>query len=122
MGILRKYGKTGSEYETDKSLRVVQDISNIINSKAGFSFFDAQFGVRDLSNYTDTEQIADAAIEEIRRNIESYATNVEIISLTKQQSTTLSRISLLLECRVANDLERIKIYTEIGEPRWQVTE
>ena len=122
MGILRKYGKTGSEYEANRAYRVVQDISNIINSKAGFSFFDPEFGVRDLSNYTDTDQIADAAIEEIKRNIESYAKNVEVISLTKQQSTNLSRISLLLECRVANDLERIKIYTEIGEPRWQVSD
>lgn len=122
MSILRKYGKVASEYEADSSHRVVQDISNIINSKAGFSFFDPDFGVRDLSNYTDVDQIADAAIAEIKRNITAYASKVEVISLTKQPSTSLSRISLLLECRVANDLNRIKIFTEIGEPRWQVSD
>lgn len=122
MGILRRYGKSGTEYESGRCWRVVQDIANIINSKAGYAYFDPQYGVRDLSHYTDTDQIADAAIDEIRRNIETYATNVEIISLTKQPSTSLSRISLLLECRVANEMEKIKIYTEIGEPRWQVTE
>jgi|GEM_PF-1853191 hypothetical protein len=120
MGILRRYGKTSEEYERNRLPRLVEDIANLINSKAEFSYFNPDFGVKDLSSYTDLEQIANAAIDEIRKNIELYAKDVEIISITQQPSNTLSRINLLLECKVVNDLSKIKIFTDFGERKWRV--
>lgn len=120
MGLLRKHAHTHTSYHELRKTRMLQDISNILNTKKGFGSLDPDFGIEDISHYTQSAMISAFIKGEIRRNILKYYPQIEIIDISDAQAISLSRIQIQLDIKVNDDSFRIRVYNENGLERWIV--
>lgn len=120
MAILRKYRKTSTQFKETYRQRVLLDISNILNTKRGYGSFDPDFGMEDISHYTDHEQISEFIKGEIIRNIDLYYSSIQVLKIKETPSSSLSRINLVLDCVIAGEKLTIHVYNEQGFDKWIV--
>lgn len=120
MSILRKYGQQSSLDSSRSARQVLQDLHNVLNAKQGFAYFDENFGVTDISSYTDRAYVVNRVIEEVRRNISSYLPAVELLEIKESENPRNDRITIEAKCRVLGHLEEIQFITDMGAHRWQV--
>lgn len=120
MGLLRKYDQGISTYNQLLHARVLQDISNILNTRKGFGSFDPNFGIEDISHYTDKAMIGDFIKIEIERNLKAYYPQIEITKIVDAPTTALSRIQLIIEIKIKGEALKIHVYNEQGLERWIV--
>jgi hypothetical protein len=120
MGILRRYDAEREGAESARIQRILVDLANLLNAKRGYASFLPDFGIGDVSAFTEKKDISKFVIEEMRRNIEKYAPEVEVIEIKEQETASLSRISLLLSCKINGLKNEIKVYTDLGAREWQV--
>lgn len=121
MSILRKYGQRSSIDSAKSAQQVLQDLHNVLNAKKGFAYFDENFGVTDISSYTDRAYVVNRVIEEVRRNINSYLPSVELLEIKESENPRSDRITIEAKCRVLGHLEEIQFITDMGAHRWQVS-
>lgn len=120
MAILRKYKQTSSDLKDSYRQRLLMDVSNILNTKKGYGSVDPDFGMEDISHYTDHEQIAEFIKKEILRNIGSYYQGIQILNIKEAPSSRLSRINLDLDCVLAGQSLTIHVYNEQSIDKWIV--
>ncbi len=121
MAIFQKYDVTAHEYQAGVADRVLQNLSNILNTKKGYGSVDPEFGIEDISHYTSKAMISQFIKNEIIRNLEAYYPQVEIIKISELPVESLSRIQLKLELRAQKTPVSIRVYNEKGIERWIVT-
>ena len=122
MGLLRNFNHPAALTDAELADRAVQDLSNLLNSKLGYSSFLPDFGVRDVSEFTNKEDIMQVYLEEIRRNIETWLPAIEVISIACEPEGALSRLHATIECRVGKGERELHMYTDIGSRKWRVSE
>jgi hypothetical protein len=122
MGLLRKFGLTATENKNAINDRVLQDISNILNSHKGYSSFDPEFGIADCSHYTDQAMISEFIKAELIRNLSTYYPQIEVVKITDLPSVTLSRIQMLLEIRFMDAPLKIRVFNDQGLEKWIVAQ
>ena len=120
MGLLRKHNQDPTHYNKTQHTRVLQDISNILNTRKGFGSFDPDFGIEDISHYTDRAMICEFIKREIIRNLSSYYPQIEVIKISDSPSTATARIQMTLEVKVRGEPLKISVYNEKGLERWIV--
>ena len=120
MSILRRYGNRSYYHGEQSSKRVLQDLHNVLNAKRGYAYFDENFGVDDISSYTDRAYVVDQVIREVTRNIEAYLPAVELLDIRETENPRSDRITIEAKCRVQGQLEEIQFITDMGSYRWQV--
>ena len=121
MGLLRKYDQSISDYNQTIHTRVLQDISNILNTRKGFGSFDPDFGIEDISHYTDKAMIGAFIKGEIERNLIRYYPQIELIKIIDAPSSVLSRIQLIIELRIRGEALKIHVFNDQGLERWIVS-
>jgi predicted component of type VI protein secretion system len=121
MGLLRNYER--SEPSRERLLEyVLQDLTNLLNTKAGYGYFLPNLGINDYSHYSDTDQIIEVVKACILENIKEYCPVLEVTGIHKMPSINLSRINLMLDCKLRGTPCKIRVYNDFGSERWLVTD
>lgn len=86
--------------ENSELISIIDNLNNILNTKRGYGSFLADFGIRDLNEYTSQDDIAIAVINEVKENIEKYEQRVEIVNITRSEDSNPFHIAFNIECVV----------------------
>lgn len=122
MGLLRGFGRPAALTEEAVSLRVLQDLENVLNSKLDYASFMPGFGVKDVSEYNNKDDLIKLIIEEIQRNVSLWLPSIEVVSIISIPEGDLSRIHAQIDYRLRDTGNVLHIYTDLGTRQWQVTE
>lgn len=122
MGLLRGFGRPAALTEEAISLRVLQDLENVLNSKLDYASLMPGFGVKDVSEYNNKDDLIKLIIEEIQRNVNLWLPSIEVVSIISIPEGDLSRIHAQIDYRLRDTGNVLHIYTDLGTRQWQVTE
>lgn len=120
MAILRRFGMSSGQADEMRYALILQDLDHLLNSKCGYAWFDDRFGIHDTAHFTDKKNITIFLIEEIKRCVLSFSPNLELTSISEQPSTSLTRVSFLIECRLRESSHKIRVYTDLGARKWVI--
>jgi len=81
---------------------IVENLNHVLNTKKGYGSFLADFGIRDMNEYSSRDQLAVAIMHEVRGNIEQYEPRLQILSISIEDNKDPFRISFKIECRLKN--------------------
>ena len=81
-------------------MSIVDNLNNMLNTKRGFGSFLADFGIRDLNEYTSNDDLAIAVIDEVKDNIERYEPRVKVINIKRVEENNPFHIAFNIECVV----------------------
>lgn len=122
MGLLRSFGRPAALSEEAISMRVLQDLENVLNSKLDYASFMPGFGVKDVSEYNDKDDLIKLIIEEIERNVNAWLPSIEVVSIISIPEGDLSRIHAKIDYRLRDTGNILHIYTDLGTRQWEVSE
>jgi len=122
MGLLRGFGRPAALSEEAISMRVLQDLENVLNSKLDYASFMPGFGVKDVSEYNDKDDLIKLIIEEIERNVNAWLPSIEVVSIISIPEGDLSRIHAKIDYRLRDTGNILHIYTDLGTRHWEVSE
>ena len=120
MPILRQYDAVNYHRQHETDLRVLQDLHNLLNSKRDYASFIKEFGVDDVSSYSNREYISKVVIDEIARNIEQFMPTVELIEIFEKQGNAIDRINIEIRCRILGSTQEIQVITDMRTHSWEV--
>lgn len=122
MGLLRGFGRPAALSEEAISMRVLQDLANVLNSKLDYASFMPGFGVKDVSEYNNKDDLIKLIIEEIERNVNAWLPSIEVVSIMSIPEGDLSRIHAKIDYRLRDTGNILHIYTDLGTRQWEVSE
>lgn len=122
MGLLRGFGRPAALSEEAISMRVLQDLENVLNSKLDYASFMPGFGVKDVSEYNNKDDLIKLIIEEIERNVNAWLPSIEVVSIMSIPEGDLSRIHAKIDYRLRDTGNILHIYTDLGTRQWEVSE
>jgi len=93
-----------SEHES-----LIRSLNNILNSKRDYSCYLHKYGIGDFSHYSDSQQLIDAVIEEIKENIALYEPRVDIIEVEALSNVIPFRIAFRMNCTLKNSHQSIEM-------------
>ena len=93
--------------ENPELISIINNLNNILNTKRGYGSFLADFGIRDLNEYTSKDDIAIAVIDEVKENIEKYEPRVEIINISRSEDRNPFHIAFNIECEVRKNAQSL---------------
>jgi hypothetical protein len=122
MGLLRGFGRPAALSKEAISMRVLQDLENVLNSKLDYASFMPGFGVKDVSEYNNKDDLIKLIIEEIERNVNAWLPSIEVVSIMSIPEGDLSRIHAKIDYRLRDTGNILHIYTDLGTRQWEVSE
>jgi type VI secretion system protein len=93
--------------ENPELISIIDNLNNILNTKREYGSFLADFGIRDLNEYTSQDDIAMAVINEVEENIEKYEPRVEIVNITRAEDSNPFNIAFNIECVVRKNAQSL---------------
>jgi type VI secretion system protein len=93
--------------ENPEMASIIDNLNNILNTKREYGSFLADFGIRDLNEYTSQDDIASAVINEVKENIEKYEPRVEIINIARSEDSNPFHIAFNIECVVRKNAQSL---------------
>ena len=93
--------------ENPELVSIIDNLNNILNTKREYGSFLADFGIRDLNEYTSQDHIATAIIDEVKENIEKYEPRVEIINISRSEDRNPFHIAFNIECEVRKNAQSL---------------
>lgn len=93
--------------ENPELMSIIDNLNNILNTKREYGSFLADFGIRDLNEYTSQDHIATAIIEEVKENIEKYEPRVDIVNITRAEDSNPFHIAFSIECVVRKNAQSL---------------
>ncbi len=93
--------------ENPELVSIIDNLNNILNTKREYGSFLADFGIRDLNEYTSQDHIATAIIDEVKENIEKYEPRVEIINISRSEDRNPFHIAFNIECVVRTNAQSL---------------
>ena len=93
--------------ENPELVSIIDNLNNILNTKREYGSFLADFGIRDLNEYTSQDHIATAIIDEVKGNIEKYEPRVEIINISRSEDRNPFHIAFNIECEVRKNAQSL---------------
>jgi len=121
MGLLRNYGRPLSLTDESLSIRVLQDLENVLNSKLDFASFMPGFGVKDVSEFNNKDDLINVIVEEIKRNVNAWLPQIEVVSIVSIPEGNLSRIHAKIDYKLRDTGNVLHIYTDLGTKQWEVS-
>ncbi|QTA81202.1 Type VI secretion system lysozyme-like protein [Desulfonema limicola] len=110
MNFFKKFNYRPEPVSPDPVLEsIIQNLNNILNTRMGYGSPLADFGIRDMNEYTSRGHIANAVMDEVRRNIELYEPGVEILDISIDNDTNPFKLSFKIECRIKESARSMKM-------------
>lgn len=101
--------------------QIVENLNNVLNSKAGYSYFNSGFGVSDYSHYNSRDHIAQAVIAEVHDNINEFEPRLQCTSVDYEKDADASRLSFIINCIIKNDARSLKLVLDPKDKRYFVS-
>ncbi len=99
MALFNKFVARQSQAGPSSELHdIVSNLNSILNIRKGYGSFLRDLGIRDMNEYCSRQHIADAIMEEVRRNIASYEPRVQLRSIVQVEDDNPLHISFRIEC------------------------
>jgi len=100
---------SGSRSENKDLLSIVENLNNILNTKKGYGSFLAEFGIRDMNEYTSRDDIIHAVMNEVKENIERYEPRVRVMDIVIEQDDNPFALSFKVACMVRESSKSLKM-------------
>jgi type VI secretion system protein len=99
MALFNKFMTRRSRLEPDRELRdIVDNLNSILNTRKGYGSILKDLGIRDLNEFCSRQHIAEAIMEEVRRNIATYEPRVQLTSIVQVEDENPLHLSFRIEC------------------------
>jgi len=113
MALFSKFtcGSGGSRARPDHEdlLSIVENLNNILNTKKDYGSFLADFGIRDMNEYTSRDDIVHAVMEEVKHNIEQFESRVRVIDIQIVDDENPLMLSFKVECIVQDSSKSLNM-------------
>lgn len=101
MALFSKFVESSTADRKSRDIRdIIENLNHVLNTKKGYGSFLADFGIRDLNEYSSRDQLAVAIMEEVKYNLEQYEPRLHLVKITTEKSDDPFRISFKIECRL----------------------
>jgi type VI secretion system lysozyme-like protein len=121
MALFKKFDHQKKGAPIDPLLRsIVQNLNHLLNTKKYFGYFDARFGIRDLSEYTSREAITQAVVAEVKENIELYEPRVILQGIDILDDPNPFCLSFSIECRILERAQSLHLVFDSFFSKFQV--
>jgi type VI secretion system protein len=99
MALFNKFMTRRSRLDPDRELRdIVDNLNSILNTRKGYGSILKDLGIRDLNEFCSRQHIAEAIMEEVRRNIATYEPRVQLTSIVQVEDENPLHLSFRIEC------------------------
>lgn len=100
MGLFDKFARAPQQaHETDADVRsIVENLNNILNTRRGYGSIVEDLGIRDFSEISSRDHIANAIIAEVEQNIERFEPRVRLVGITRVDDDNPLRLSFRIDC------------------------
>lgn len=100
MGLFDKFARVPQQaHETDADVRsIVENLNNILNTRRGYGSIVEDLGIRDFSEISSRDHIANAIIAEVEQNIERFEPRVRLVGITRVDDDNPLRLSFRIDC------------------------
>ncbi len=95
--------------EERRILDIVDNLNNVLNTKKGFGSFLDEFGIADMNEHRSRERIAQAIMQEVKRNIELYEPRVKLMDITLVRDNNPMRLSFLIMCSIRKNARSLRM-------------
>lgn len=110
MSFFQKFNYRTGPVSIDPVLEsIIENLNNVLNTRMGYGSPLADFGIRDMNEYTSRAHIASAVMEEVRRNIESYEPGLELLNIEVDNDSNPFKLSFNIECRIKKNARSLKM-------------
>jgi type VI secretion system lysozyme-like protein len=89
--------------------RVLRNLTNVLNSRRGYSSFLPDFGMRTLTEFGSRAAIATALMQDVRECIERYEPRLRLDDLQLDKEHNPLRVSLTLKCTLLDSPQELQI-------------
>jgi type VI secretion system lysozyme-like protein len=105
------YSSSGSRARPDHEdlLSIVENLNNILNTKKDYGSFLADFGIRDMNEYTSRDDIVHAVMDEVKHNIEQFESRVRVIDIQIVDDENPLMLSFKVECIVQDSSKSLNM-------------
>jgi type VI secretion system lysozyme-like protein len=79
---------------------IIDNLNCVLNTKKGYGSFLADFGIRDMNEYSSRDQLAAVIMGEVKNNIERYESRLQLTNISLEENNDPFRISFKIECVV----------------------
>lgn len=101
MDLFSKFDDGTTTGRKDRELHeIIDNLNYVLNTKKEYGSFLADFGIRDMNEYSSRDHLAVAIMEEVKYNIEHYEPRLELIKISTEKTDDPFRISFKIECRL----------------------
>jgi len=88
---------------------IVENLNNVLNTKRDYGSPLPDFGVRDLSEHNNRDDIALAVIQEVRECIERYEPRVSLEKIAFVNDDNPMWLSFTIECSVRHNARTLRM-------------
>lgn len=89
---------------------ILSNLEHVLNTKRGWGSPLADFGIRNLTEYTSREHVAKAVMDEIKENISRYEQRIRIDSIEIDDSDPSPFwISFTLQCSLVKGAQVVRV-------------
>ncbi len=110
MALFEKFSfKHDGRYMDEKIEHIIENLNNILNTKRNFGAFIRDFGIRDMNEYTNRDQISLAVMEEVKSNIEKFEPRVKLINMEIGEDDNPFYLSFKIDCIVLETKKTLRM-------------
>jgi type VI secretion system lysozyme-like protein len=95
--------------EHEELTSIIENLNNVLNTKLGYGSFLKDFGISDLNQYTSRDDIAQAVMAEVRKNLELYEPRLQLNNVTLEDDDNPLKLSFKIECTILNNSRSLKM-------------
>lgn len=101
MALFSKFNNRPSFTDKNNNIQdIIENLNHVLNTKKGYGSFLADFGIRDMNEYSSRDQLAAVIMKEVKFNIERYEPRLQLMKISIEENNDPFRISFKIECRV----------------------
>lgn len=95
--------------EHEGLLSIVENLNNILNTKRDYGSFLADFGIRDMNEYTSRSDVVLAVMKEVKANIERFEPRVRVTDIKIVEDDNPFTLSFKVECMVRDSTRSLNM-------------
>ncbi len=110
MPLFRKFYRSSAEPPDDSPMQsIIDNLNHVLNTKRDYGSSLRDYGISDLSQHNNREDIAQAVMQEVTESINRYEPRVELNDIIYVTDDNPLRLSFTLRCTVKEDAQSLRV-------------
>jgi len=89
--------------------RIMENLSNVLNTTREYGSFLKDFGIRPLNEYLSRGDIAVAVMQDVKEAIERYEPRLMLHEISLEDGKSPFRLSFVVRCAVRDDKRMLNV-------------